>query len=346
MTLQIHNRMIGPGLPTLVIAEIGVNHDGSVRRALELVRYAAQAGADAVKLQIFKARSLLHPSCGLAGYQRSCASDALAMLKRYELSKHQLKQVVRTIRDHGLIPLATPFSPEDLELIHHLELPAVKIASPDLVNRPLLQRAAVLGKPMIVSTGAATMQEVERAVGWLKDFRASFALMHCVSSYPTPTGQANLCWIRELQRFGVPVGYSDHTTELRAGALAVAFGACIVEKHLTCDRRASGPDHAASADPRQFARYVRLIRLADEMHGQPGKRLLPIEQDCRMVSRQSLVLRRDLVAGQIITADDLAVQRPGTGISAADIDHAIGKSASRPLTRGTLLQWDMLCDAA
>jgi sialic acid synthase SpsE len=245
-----------------------------------------------------------------------------------------------------MTPLATPFSPQDVEVIESLKLPAVKIASPDLVNQVLLARAAGTGRPLIVSTGAATMEEVHQAVAWLHQWRAPFALMHCVSSYPTPAYQAHLCWIGELTRFDAPVGYSDHTTDLLAGAMAACAGACIIEKHLTYDRNARGPDHAASADPVEFTEYVRLIRQADALRGSPGKHVLPIERDVRSVSRQSLVLARDVESGEVIRMGDLTVQRPGTGIAPAEVVSAAGRAARFPLRKGTLLQWDMLTDAA
>lgn len=348
MNIRIDGRFVGPGHRTFVIAEIGVNHDGSVERAIELVQHAAAAGADAVKLQIFRAGSLMHPTSGFARYQQSRVndSDPSAMLRRYELSDEQTRQVVDAIVELRMTPLATPFSPDDVDLIERLGLPAIKIASPDLVNRVLLSRAADTKLPLIVSTGAATMEEVGQTVEWLRQWRARFALMHCVSSYPTPAYQAHLCWIGELARFGMPVGYSDHTTDILAGALAASAGACIVEKHLTYDRNAAGPDHSASADPSEFAEYVRLIRSAEALRGTPGKHVLPIEKDVRSVSRQSLVINRDLKPGEVIRTCDLTVQRPGTGIAAAEVDNATGKSVKVFVRKGTLLQWDMLADAA
>jgi len=346
--LYIGSRRIGPGEPTLVIAEIGVNHDGSVERALELVDAAAGAGADGVKLQIFKAQTLLHPSAGFAAYQKSrCPqSDPTEMLARYELSDADLNRIVAAIRQRGLIPLATPFSVPDVARIARLDLPAIKIASPDLVNRPLLQCAAALGKPLLISTGAATMEEVETTVRWLRQWNARFALLHCISAYPVAPEDAHLCWITELsQRFDVPVGYSDHTTQLFSGAAAVLLGACILEKHLTYDGQAPGPDHAASADPGQFSQYVQFARTVQQLHGTLGKRVLEIEQDVRTVSRQSLVLSRAVKSGQPLQREDLIVQRPGTGISAADYDKAIGRKALANLPAGTLLQWGMFSEA-
>lgn len=349
--IQIASRKLGRRYPTMVVAEIGVNHDGSLAQALQLVREARKAGADAVKLQLFSAERLMHRrEASFAAYQASlsCEVDSpLAMLQRYELRPLEVAALVEAIRAAGMIPLATPFSLSDVATIESLDLPAVKIASPDLVNRPLLERAASLRVPLLISTGGASMDEVAQAVGWLRQSDARFALLHCVSAYPVPEDQAHLAWIADLaQRFNVPVGYSDHTTNPLAGALAAAGGACIVEKHLTYDRSAAGPDHAASADPQQFAEYVKAIRLVDRLAGQPGKRVLPIERDVRRVSRQSVVLCRDLNEGERISENDVTIQRPGTGIPAAQITVLVGKRVGRPLRAGTLLQWDMLADAA
>jgi N,N'-diacetyllegionaminate synthase len=335
--------------PVFVIAEIGVNHDGSVERALELVGLARQCGADAVKLQVFRAEQLMHGSSQFAEYQKQAVDDAdpLAMLRRYELTGSELARVTRAVEQAGMVPIATPFSPDDVPTIDRLNMAAIKIASPDVVNRPLLQRAARTGRPMIVSTGAANPDEIQMCCDWLRQWKADYCLLHCVSSYPTPRDSTNLCWIGELARqFGVSVGYSDHSTEIISGALAVAAGACIVERHLTYDRKAAGPDHAASSDPGQFSHYVKLVRQAESMRGLPGKRVLTIEQDVRQVSRQSLVCRRDLAAGQVVREEDLTVQRPGTGIPAAMIESAVGKKMTKPVKAGSMLSWDMLKEAA
>lgn len=346
---RIGNRVLGPGHRTMVIAELGVNHDGSVQKALDLVAAAASCGADAVKLQIFHANTLMHASSSMAEYQkqRTKFENPIDMLRRYELSAGDLRRVVQRIRELNMIPLATPFSSQDLEVIEAMRLPAIKIASPDLVNRPLLEGAAALRLPLLMSTGAASMDEVARSVDWLLEWGCTFALLHCVSAYPTPNELAHLCWIGELgRRFDCPAGYSDHTTELLSGAIAVGAGACIIEKHLTYDRKAKGPDHAASADPREFERYVKRIREAETLCGSPGKTVLPIEEHVRKVSRQSLVVRRSLKAGETLRSEDLTFQRPGTGMPAAMITRAVGRRISREIAAGSLLQWDMLVDAA
>jgi N,N'-diacetyllegionaminate synthase len=352
--LNIDGREIGPGRNTFIIAEIGVNHDGSVQKAIELVRVAAHCGADAIKLQLFRASLLMHSTSQFAEYQKQRGGAGISgnespadMLRRYELSVDDVRKVVQAAREAKLVPLATPFSPPDMETVAGLRLPAVKVASPDLVNRLLLSRIAAYGRPMLLSTGAATMEEVETTVGWLRGWNANFALLHCVSSYPTPADQANLCWIGELAaRFDVPVGYSDHTTETATGAFAAAAGAVVVEKHLTLDRASKGPDHASSADPLYFERYVKQIREADRLRGTPGKCVLPIEEDVRTVSRQSLVVRRSVKAGEILREEDLTVQRPGTGMSASMIDAAVGRRMTCAVQAGSLLQPEMLSDAA
>ena len=344
-TLRIGQHLLAPDKPVFVIAEIGVNHDGSAGRALDLVRFAQRGGADAVKLQIFRADRLLHASTKLAAYQQRHVEDnsAVAMLKRYELAEADVARIARQIRAANMVPLATPFSIEDVETIERLDLPAIKIASPDLVNRPLLEAAARTKRPMLVSTGAATIEEIESAVRWLYEVQAKFGLLHCVSSYPTTMADANLCWIDELtKRFDVPVGYSDHTTEPLAGAFAVAAGAVVVEKHLTYDKSASGPDHAASANPTEFEKIVATIRSAEMMRGKRGKHVLDCERDVRRISRQSVVAIRDIVAGRPIDSGDLTLRRPGTGVPAGELMSVVGRKSRRAIAAGTLLQWDML----
>lgn len=348
-SFNIGPQSIGSNEKVFVIAEIGVNHDGCVGRALQLVDVAADCGADAVKLQIFRARKLMHGVSAFAAYQKQNCADATPaeMLERYELNDRALAVVIDAARDRGVIPLATPFLPEDVATIMKLGLPAIKIASPDLANPVLLGCAALSGKPLILSTGAAEVSEVAAAVRLLRGYDVPLALLHCVSSYPALADDANLCWIDELANsFACPVGYSDHTTDPLSGALAVAAGACIVEKHLTYDCTAPGPDHSASADPRQFAEYVRAIRLAERLRGRAGKHVLPCERDVRNVSRQSLVLRRSINAGEALSMRDLTVQRPGTGIPASALRLTIGRRTRRALEAGTLLREEMLAEAA
>jgi sialic acid synthase SpsE len=330
---------IGANERVLVIAEIGVNHDGSVKRAMELVRAAAEAGADAIKLQVFVGERLMHPSARFADYQvgRTEAADPVAMLKQYELDDTALAGIADEASKLGLLTIATPFSPEDVPRVVAMGAAAIKIASPDIVNCLLLDRAAATGLPMILSTGATERAEIDAAVAEYRE-RAPLALLHCVSSYPTEAADANLRWIADLSRHRLPVGYSDHATEVIAGALATAAGAVIVEKHLTYDRNAAGPDHSASFDLKQFGEYVRLIRLAEQMRGTPGREVLPCERDVRTVSRQGLVTKRAIRKGERIRLEDLTTQRPGGGVSRGDIEALVGQPSPGEHATGGMIR--------
>jgi len=339
--LRIADRTIGPDAPVLVIAELGVNHDGEPATALELVDAAAAAGADAVKLQWFRARDLMGRAARPADYQRAAGeTDPVAMLERLTLDDEAMLAVAERARAAGLAVIVSVFSADHVERVAAGPWDAFKVASPDLVHRPLLDALAAharLDRPMLVSTGAATPEEVERTVGWLAG--VPIVLLQCVSAYPCPMSSAALGGIPVIaERFGRPadpadpprpVGYSDHTTESDTGALAVAAGARMIEKHLTLDRSRPGPDHAASADPGGFAAYVRAIRRAESMLGPRAKAVLPVEHDVRSASRQSITARRDLAAGSTLRAEDLTIKRPGTGLG----PHLLASLPGRVLAR-------------
>ncbi len=336
--MRIADREIGPGAPVYIIAELGVNHDGRVERAVELTDAAAEAGADAVKLQLFRTDLLLSRAARLAAYQRAAGeSDPIAMLRRLELPADGMARVVDRAHHHGLHAIVTVFSTDLVAEAEALRFDAYKTASPDIVHRPLLDALGATGRPLIVSTGASTLDEVARALGWLRDVRRRLALLQCVSAYPTPEERAELGGIPALREiFDGPVGYSDHTRAPDLARAAVLAGACLLEKHLTLDRAAPGPDHAASLEPLEFREYHDLAVAA---HGAgPGssvpparKQVLDIEADVRRLSRQSLTTRRDLPAGHRLTRDDLTIKRPGTGLEPWRLDEIIGRQTSRAL---------------
>lgn len=322
----------------LVVAEIGVNHDGRLDRGLALVRAAAEAGADAVKLQLFSPDRLLSEQALLAGYQKGKTQNLKALLAELALDLGAMGRLADAAREAGLRFIVTPFSPADAEDLAQIGVDAVKVASPDAVNTPLLEAVAALGKPMLVSTGTCELHELEPVSELLRDHPAGGCLLQCVSSYPTPMRDAALGGMAALrERFGLPVGYSDHTPDPLTGALAVAGGAVVLEKHLTHDTKAKGPDHQASADPGMFAEYVRQVRLAQVMLGPSRKVVLPIEADVRKVSRQSVCVVRDLPAGHRLTAGDLTVKRPGTGVPAAGLKGIIGQTLMRDVRANCLL---------
>ncbi|MEM6552751.1 MAG: N-acetylneuraminate synthase family protein [Planctomycetota bacterium] len=347
----------GAGGP-VVIAEIGVNHDGRVDQALGLVRAAADAGADAVKFQLFRPDRLLSREAGLAAYQEGSAESAAELLSGLTLTVEELATVRDAATGLGLAFVVTPFSPGDVEDLRGLGVDAVKIASPDVVNTPLLGAAAGLDVPMLVSTGAADLEELQPAVRLLAGHRiaretawqgAAGTLLQCVSSYPTPVEEAGLGGMAALRELldaegggAVAVGYSDHTGSVDTGGWAVAAGAAVVEKHLTHDRSAAGPDHAASLDPAGFAAYVRRVRLAASAMGGRAKRVGALERDVRRVSRQSVAAAVDLDAGRVLRPGDLTVMRPGTGVPAAELERMVGRRLTRAVEASELLHWDDL----
>lgn len=334
--MRIAETRIGPERGPYIIAELGVNHDGSVSRALELTRAAAAAGADAIKLQLFRADLLMSSAAKLAAYQRAAGErDPLAMLRKLEMSARDMEPIVSLAHGLGLHAIVTVFSVELVGEADTLAWDAYKTASPDVIHRPLLERLAATGRPLIVSTGASTPDEVRRAVAWLEGERDRTALLQCVSSYPTPLHDAELGGIGALGVFGLPVGYSDHTAEIQTGAQAAALGACILEKHLTYDRGAPGPDHAASLEPDGLAAYVRLARSAAREVVLPSttghKRVLERERDVRLVSRQSIVTTRAIAAEEVLGRGDLTFKRPGTGLEPWMLGEVVGRRAARAI---------------
>jgi N,N'-diacetyllegionaminate synthase len=329
--VNIGTRQIDSSRPPYVIAELGVNHDGSPDRAIELVSAAKRAEADAIKLQLFETDRLLSKAAKLASYQKnSGAKDPFKMLQCLELSIDQMSPIVDAARRYGLHAIVTVFSLELVVVAQQLSWDAYKTASPDLINRPLIEALKKTGRPLLVSTGAATLEEVRQATGWLD--RHPHLFMQCVSAYPTSDDCAALAGRAAMIAVNPnTLGYSDHTTSIDTGALAVASGACVLEKHLTYDRNAKGPDHAASLDPDGFTEYVRLAHRAFRMLGEPAKRVLDIECDVRVVSRQSVTSVRDLQVGHTIGHADVTIKRPGIGISAAELHAVIGRKVRRQI---------------
>ena len=330
-----------------VVAEAGVNHDGSEEDALRLVDSARLAGADAVKFQVFCAERLVSPGTPTADYQRNAAqaADQGELLARLELKRDAYGRIAEHCRATGIQFLATPFDPDDLKFLLTLDVPAIKIASTDLNNRPLLAAAFATGLPVLLSTGASVRAEIDRAVAWYRreESSAPLVLLHCVSSYPTPPEEANLKAIATLRRrYGLPVGYSDHTTSSQTGALAVAAGAQVIEKHLTLDRNRPGPDHATSLEPDALADYIARIRQAEVMMGSGELCCAEIEKDVRRVARRSIVAKCDIAAGQTLTSDVLTVKRPSGGIDPGRFDEVLCCQAAQDIPRDTLLTWQML----
>ncbi len=328
--MNIGSREIGPGHPPYIIAEAGVNHGGSVEVAMRMIEAARPSGVDAIKLQLFDADRLLSKAAKLAIYQkRSGADDPLALLRALQLPAAQLAHLARCAHDNGMSAIVSIFNIELVEEAQTADEPfdAYKTASTDIINKPLIDALIGTQKPLILSTGAAEPEEIAEASTWLGD--RSHLFMQCVSSYPTPDEDARLAGREALMLISPhALGYSDHTTAVDTGAMAVAGGACLLEKHYTLDRNAQGPDHASSLDPNGLAEYVRLAHRAWRMRGPIEKVVSAIERDVRLVSRQSLTTTRRLLAGHVISCEDITIKRPGTGISPAYLDMTIGRTVA------------------
>lgn len=336
-----------------LIAEAGVNHDGSVNDAHRLVDAAADCGADAVKFQTFDPVALTSADGPAAAYQtaRTGARTQRQLLAALVLPEPAWSELKEHANGRGLDFLSTPFDHASLELVCRLEVPAIKLGSGELTNRTFVQAAGSRGLPVLLSTGMGRNAEIASALGWLRDGGAQqIALLHCVSSYPAPLEQSNLRAIPAMQAdFGVPVGWSDHTVGVTSAVAAVALGATLIEKHLTLDTRREGPDHAASADPEAFDAYVTAVRGAFTALGDGIKGPTQAELVNLPVVRRSWYAAQDLPAGRVLTEADLIALRPEAGVgAAADL---VGRvlhrpvPASAPITAGDLVDSDPVTDA-
>ena len=343
-----------PSDRVFLIAEAGVNHNGQLDLALRLVDAARAAGADAVKFQTFRAEDLALPGTATAAYQQGATgeTDQFAMLRKLELNAEQHQSIAAHCKQVGIEFMSTPFSEAAVDLLVSLGVRRLKLSSGELVNRPLLDKAATTGLPLILSTGMATLDEVQRAVGWVRaawaqqeGLKPALTLLQCTSAYPAPDDALNLRAIATLRaETGLPTGYSDHSLGNTAALAAVALGACVVEKHITLDRTLPGPDHRASSEPAEFAALAQDIRRIEAMLGDGVKVPRPDEIDVRAVARRSVVLATALPAGTVLRREHLQLRRPASGIPAAEFDTIIGQHLRTDAPAGTVLQWAHLKD--
>jgi len=331
----------------LIIAEAGVNHNGSLELALRLVDAAAEAGADAVKFQSFKADKVASAQAAKADYQTrttGAGESQLEMLRRLELTETDHQVIAARCLERGIRFLSTPFDEESADLLHRLGVELFKIPSGEITNTPLLRHVASLGHPLVISTGMADLEEVRECVEVVRRAGATdITLLHCVTEYPAPVDQINLRAMATMRSaFGLPVGYSDHSEGIEIALAATALGACVIEKHFTLDRNLPGPDHKASLEPSELAAMVRGIRVVERALGDGIKRAAPCERANRDVARRSVVVLRDLPSGAVLADSDLGARRPGTGITPSRIPELVGQILSQPVEAGTLLRMEDL----
>lgn len=330
---------------TYIIAEAGVNHNGSMDLAMQLVDAAVVAGADAIKFQTFKADKLVSRNAPKAQYQQRTTDKAETqydMLKKLELDEHAHMELMNYCHQRGIQFLSTPFDLDSVYMLtNQLNLPTMKVSSGDLTNAPLLYAIAQSNKAIIVSTGMSTLGEIEQALSVLAlgytnpiptphhtHFQQAYAsergqhalqqkvtLLHCTTEYPAPLEEVNLRAMETLRHtFHLPVGYSDHTEGIAIPIAAVAMGATVIEKHITIDRTLPGPDHKASIEPHELAELVRSIRMVEQALGSNIKHATPSEIRNKAVARKSIVATTDILAGAIFSAENITVKRPGDGI--------------------------------
>jgi N-acetylneuraminate synthase len=334
-----------------VIAEAGVNHNGDIALAHQLIDAAAEAKADAIKFQTFDPDKLAAPAAPMAEYQVENLGEEgsqLAMLRGLVLPESVYPELLRHAAERGILFLSTPFEEESADFLDRLNLPALKISSGDLTNHPFLAHVARKGRTMLVSSGMATLDEVRGAVAAIRQAgNPPLGLFHCVTNYPTDPIDCNLRAMETMRaEFGVPVGWSDHTQGIDISLAAVALGATIIEKHFTLDRTLPGPDHVASLEPSELAAMVQGIRRIESALGDGRKQPKACEEVIAPAARKSLHWRRDLSAGVTISAADIIALRPGTGILPERLASLVGLTTRTAVQQGQPVRSQELAEIA
>lgn len=330
-----------------IIAEAGVNHNGSFELAIKMIDEAASAGVNAVKFQSFFTEKVIAVDAPMADYQKNNVGDGcktqFELVKPLELSPEQQRKLQQHAESKNIIWFSTAFDADSLELLISMDIPVWKIPSGEITNYPYLRRIGGLGKPVILSTGMCNLGDVEAAVAVLLESglaREQLCILHCNTEYPTPWADVNLRAMPTLgTAFGTTFGYSDHTQGIEVPIAAVALGARVIEKHFTLDNNMVGPDHKASLEPAELSAMVRSIRHIEGALGSAVKQLSPSESGNRRIARKSLVAARDIAIGETLAEHHLTALRPGTGISPMEWPRMIGRTAARAYVAGEQLEW-------
>ena len=325
-----------------IIAEAGVNHNGSFELACKLVDAAKNAGVDCIKFQTFKSEKLVSYYAQKADYQKSATGDGsqVDMLKKLELSYDEFIDLKKYCDRIGITFLSTPFDLESIDFLDSLDMPFWKIPSGEITNYPYLVALAKTGKPIVMSTGMCDLEEIREAIKVLTDNGVTdIKLLHCNTEYPTPFEDVNLIAMHTIKNeFGFEVGYSDHTKGIEVPIAAVALGATVIEKHFTLDRNMDGPDHKASLEPTELAEMVKSIRNVEMAMGNGVKEPSPSERKNKAIARKSIVAMKTINKGDIFTEENITVKRPGTGISPMKWNEVIGTEAIRNFDEDELIE--------
>jgi N,N'-diacetyllegionaminate synthase len=325
-----------------IIAEAGVNHNGNIEIAKQMIDVAVTIGADAIKFQTFRSDKIVIRTAKKASYQAEttdASESQFDMLKKLELSENQHHELINACQKKGIKFLSTAFDLESVNLLEGFNIPIHKIPSGEITNLPYLIKIAQTGKPVILSTGMSTLEEVKTAVEILRhNGSGKITVLHCNTEYPTPYEDVNLNAMLTMQReLGVKVGYSDHTPGIEVPIAAVAMGALVIEKHFTLDKNMEGPDHKASLEPDEFAAMVQSIRNIEKALGSSEKKPSPSEIKNMPIARKSIVAQKNIKRGETFTTDNLAVKRPGTGISPMKWFEVLGTTAVKDFTEDELI---------
>ena len=343
-TIKVGSKIISKDSPVFIIAEAGVNHNGRLDLALKLIDAAAEAGADAVKFQTFKAEQVTTTQGKIAEYQKrnlGKTASQIAMIRQLEINENWYPQLIKCCKERGIIFMSTPHGHlASADFLKKFDMAVYKIASGDLTNRPLLEHIARFGKPMIISTGMANLKEVRGAIGWIKKASNNkIIILHCTTNYPCPPHEVNLAAMQTVKRAfpDTLIGYSDHTEGHQVSVMAVALGACVIEKHLTLDKNLPGPDHQASSDPQEFKATVKAIRVIATIMGSPIKKPNKSEARIMKIARKSVVTVAPVKKGEKFTMTNLTIKRPGDGIPPKYFKNILGKRAKRNIPNDILI---------
>lgn len=345
-TLPIGPRLIGEGQLTFIIAEIGINHNGDLDTAKKMIDAAKACGVDAVKFQTFNTEEFISDRTQTYTYYsegKKVTESMFEMFKRYEFTENQWVEVLDYCKKKKIIFFSSPQNPSDLDfLLSIADLPAIKVGSDDLVNLPLLKYYASKQLPMIISAGMASLAEVESAVDCIRNTgNRDLTVLHCVSSYPTEAQDVNLRKMKTIeQAFQVVVGFSDHTIGTTAAIAAVALGAKAIEKHFTLDKNLPGPDHWFSIDTKELKDLVNNIRYTEAALGSPIVTPTKKENEMRKIARRSIVAKRKIRKGKVITEDMINFKRPGFGLAPMFVKYIVGKKAINDIAENERITFD------
>jgi len=343
-SIYIGNRIIGPDKDPFIVLEAGINHNGDISLAKEMIHIAKKSGADAIKFQTFKSDEFVSDPKQMFTYNsqgKEVTESMMDMFRRYEFSREKWFEIKSTCEKEGITFLSTPQNVSDMELLLELGVPALKVGSDDFTNIPLLKQYSKTGLPMIVSCGMADLAEVYQALNSIGTFDGyPTILLLCTSQYPTPPEDVNLLKLKTLASAFpmVLLGFSDHTQGQLASSLALSLGACVFEKHFTLDHNLPGPDHWFSENPKELYAWIESIKIAYTLLGNPIVRPTGPETEMRVLARRSIVTLKDMKKGELLTNENIGLKRPGNGLMPSFLDRVLGLKSTRAIKKGELLK--------